>query len=116
MTEMDCFSMSQHSIRSGLDFPGLESSAFLIDSTVTVEASDDLRHWQPAGDAQLLKVSYNGSTLSQDRIELDGTRARYLRLRWLDGSPYIESIDEHEVVVTTYRGNKIVYPQPRERD
>ncbi|HYS64412.1 MAG TPA: DUF3999 domain-containing protein [Paraburkholderia sp.] len=60
---------------------------------VTVESSDDLRNWQPAGDAQLLKVSYNGSTLSQDRIELDGMHARYLRLRWLDGAPYVESID-----------------------
>ncbi|WP_454825422.1 DUF3999 domain-containing protein [Paraburkholderia xenovorans] len=60
---------------------------------VSVEASDDLRHWQPAGDAQLLKVSYNGSTLSQDRIELDGMHARYLRLRWLDGAPYVDSLD-----------------------
>lgn len=60
---------------------------------VTVEASDDLRHWKPAGDAQLLKLSYNGSTLSQDRIELDGTRARYLRLHWLDGVPYVDSME-----------------------
>ncbi|WP_144143420.1 DUF3999 domain-containing protein [Paraburkholderia sp. BCC1884] len=60
---------------------------------VTVDASDDLRHWQPAGGAQLLKVSYNGSTLSQDRIELDGARGRYLRVHWLDGSPYVESLD-----------------------
>ncbi|MGA9918246.1 MAG: DUF3999 domain-containing protein [Paraburkholderia sp.] len=60
---------------------------------VNAESSDDLRNWQPAGEAQLLKVSYNGSTLSQDRIELNGMRARYLRLRWLDGAPYIESID-----------------------
>lgn len=60
---------------------------------VSVESSDDLRHWQPAGEAQLLKVSYNGSTLSQDRIELSGMRARYLRLHWLDGAPYVESID-----------------------
>ncbi|MFM0261455.1 DUF3999 domain-containing protein [Paraburkholderia sediminicola] len=60
---------------------------------VSVESSDDLRNWQPAGEAQLLKVSYNGSTLSQDRIELNGMRARYLRLRWLDGAPYVESID-----------------------
>ncbi|MEZ2306729.1 DUF3999 domain-containing protein [Paraburkholderia sp. RCC_158] len=60
---------------------------------VSVESSDDLRNWQPAGDAQLLKVSYNGSTLSQDRIELNGAHARYLRLRWLDGAPYLESID-----------------------
>lgn len=60
---------------------------------VSVEASDDLRHWQPAGDAQLLKVSYNGSTLSQDRIELEGTLGRYLRLRWLDGAPYVDSME-----------------------
>ena len=60
---------------------------------VTVETSDDLRHWQPAGDAQLLKVNYNGSILSQDRIELDGTHARYLRLHWLDGAPYVDSMD-----------------------
>ncbi|MDR8398728.1 DUF3999 domain-containing protein [Paraburkholderia sp. USG1] len=66
---------------------------------VSVEASDDLRHWQPAGDAQVLKVSYNGSTLSQDRIELDGMRARYLRLRWLDGAPYVDSLDMEMQVV-----------------
>ncbi|AFT85797.1 DUF3999 domain-containing protein [Paraburkholderia phenoliruptrix] len=60
---------------------------------VSVESSDDLRNWQPAGDAQLLKVSYNGSTLSQDRIELNGAHARYLRLHWLDGAPFLESID-----------------------
>lgn len=60
---------------------------------VSVEASDDLRHWQPAGDAQLLKVSYNGSTLSQDRIELNAMHARYLRLRWLDGAPYVDTLD-----------------------
>jgi hypothetical protein len=60
---------------------------------VSIESSDDLRHWQPAGDAQLLKVNYNGSLLSQDRIELDGAHARYLRLHWLDGAPYVESMD-----------------------
>ncbi|HET9625422.1 MAG TPA: KamA family radical SAM protein [Kofleriaceae bacterium] len=29
---------------------------------------------------------------------------------------YIEQLDEHEVIVRTYRGAKIAYPQPRERD
>jgi lysine 2,3-aminomutase len=29
---------------------------------------------------------------------------------------YIDSLDEREVVVTTYRGTQITYPQPRERD
>ena len=60
---------------------------------VRVEASDDLHHWRPAGDAQLLKVIYNGSTLSQNRIELDAVHVRYLRLHWLDGAPYVDSID-----------------------
>ena len=67
---------------------------------VSVESSDDLRNWQPAGEAQLLKVSYNGSTLSQDRIELNGMRARYLRLHWLDGAPYVESIDAQAQVAS----------------
>jgi len=71
---------------------------------VTVEASDDLRHWQPVGNAQLLKVSYNGSTLSQDRIELDGTRARYLRLHWLDGVPFVDSM---EMEVQTVAADKL---------
>jgi hypothetical protein len=60
---------------------------------VSVEASDDLRQWQPAGAAQLLKVNYNGSILSQNRIELNGVHERYLRLHWLDGAPYVDSID-----------------------
>jgi lysine 2,3-aminomutase len=29
---------------------------------------------------------------------------------------YIESLDEQTVVVRTYRGKRIEYPQPRERD
>ena len=29
---------------------------------------------------------------------------------------YIESLDEERVVVTTYRGTRVEYPQPRERD
>ena len=29
---------------------------------------------------------------------------------------YIESLDEREVVVRTYRGERVTYPQPRERD
>lgn len=60
---------------------------------VSVEASDDLRTWQPVGDAQLLKASYGGHTLEQERVSLEDLHARYLRLRWLDGTPGIASID-----------------------
>lgn len=60
---------------------------------VSVESSDDLRNWQALTDTQLLKVSYGGSTLSQERIELEGLNARYLRLRWPDGAPDIASVE-----------------------
>ncbi|CAN0624849.1 conserved exported protein of unknown function [Burkholderia multivorans] len=60
---------------------------------VSVETSDDLRNWQPLTDTLLLKVSYDGNTLTQERIELDGARGRYLRLRWPDGAPDIASVE-----------------------
>lgn len=82
---------------------------------VSVESSDDLRNWQPAGDAQLLKVSYNGSTLSQDRVELSGARARYLRLHWLDGAPYLESMNV-EVQATGSGGAQLADKQREWRE
>jgi hypothetical protein len=60
---------------------------------VTIEASDDLRAWQAAGDAQLLKASYAGNTLAQERIALEDLHARYVRLRWLDRAPDIAAIE-----------------------
>jgi len=60
---------------------------------VTVAASDDLRAWRSAGQAQLLKASYAGNTLVQERIALEDVHARYLRLRWLDQAPDIASIE-----------------------
>ncbi|WP_429301601.1 DUF3999 domain-containing protein [Paraburkholderia sp. GAS199] len=60
---------------------------------VSIESSEDLRNWQAAGDGQLLKVTYNGSTLSQNRVPLIGSPARYLRVHWLDGAPYIGSLE-----------------------
>ncbi|KDB06076.1 Protein of unknown function DUF3999 [Burkholderia sp. lig30] len=60
---------------------------------VSVETSNDLRSWQPLTDTQLLKVSYDGNTLTQERIELDGARGRYLRLNWPDGAPEIASAE-----------------------
>ncbi|EHP43667.1 hypothetical protein OR16_08196 [Cupriavidus basilensis OR16] len=54
---------------------------------VDVASSDDLQHWQPAGGAQLLRLSREGSSLSQDRIALGRLRARYLRLQWQGAPP-----------------------------
>jgi hypothetical protein len=60
---------------------------------VHVDASDDLRGWQPLTDTQLLKVSHDGRTLTQERIALDGVHRRYLRLSWPDGAPAIASAE-----------------------
>ena len=68
---------------------------------VSVEASSDLRSWQPVIDTQLLKITYGGDTLTQERIELGDLRARYLRLRWPDGAPDIASLDVKEQTVNT---------------
>ncbi|CAM2185393.1 DUF3999 domain-containing protein [Burkholderia latens] len=60
---------------------------------VAVEASDDLRSWRALGTTQLLKVGRGNDMLVQERIALEGTVPRYVRLGWLDGVPAIESID-----------------------
>ncbi|WP_175699579.1 DUF3999 domain-containing protein [Burkholderia ambifaria] len=60
---------------------------------VAVEASDDLRSWRSLGSTQLLKVGRGDDMLVQERIALEGTGLRYLRLDWLDGAPAIASIE-----------------------
>lgn len=60
---------------------------------ISVEASDDLHTWIPAAEAQLLKATYDGNTLKQERIALDNLHARYVRLTWHDGPPVIASIN-----------------------
>lgn len=50
---------------------------------VQVEASDDLQNWRSVSrNAQLVDLSYGGQRLRRNRIELDGTAARYWRLTW----------------------------------
>ena len=68
---------------------------------VSLDASDDLRSWQRVTDTPLLKITYGGDTLTQERIELGNLRARYLRLRWLDSAPDIASMDVEEKTVNT---------------
>jgi len=68
---------------------------------VSVEVSNDLRSWQRVTDTQLLKITYSGDKLTQERIELSSLSARYLRLRWLDGAPDIASMDIEEQTVNT---------------
>ena len=55
-------------------------------SGVSVQASDDLQHWSPVAQATLFRLSNQGSTLVQERIEFTGLRTKYLRLTW-QGKP-----------------------------
>ncbi|WP_322093295.1 DUF3999 domain-containing protein [Paraburkholderia bannensis] len=60
---------------------------------VSVEQSDDLRTWEPLGDAELLRASRDGKMLVQERVAVDGLLRRYLRLHWADSEPDIASIE-----------------------
>jgi hypothetical protein len=60
---------------------------------VRIQAGDDLRAWNTVTEVTLLKVGEGANTLAQERVDLDGVRARYLRLLWPDGAPEIDRID-----------------------
>ncbi|MEK7839977.1 MAG: DUF3999 family protein, partial [Pseudomonadota bacterium] len=54
-------------------------------TSVDVEASDDLQHWRRVKSrAPVASLEQGGHRLEQRRIELDGVRAKYLRLRWVE--------------------------------
>ncbi|WP_197330615.1 DUF3999 family protein, partial [Ralstonia solanacearum] len=59
---------------------------------VSVQASDDLQHWSPVTRAALFRLTNQGSTLVQDRIELAGVHARYLRLTWQGKPPAPDTV------------------------
>lgn len=61
-------------------------------SGVNVQASDDLQHWSPVAQATLFRLSNQGSTLVQDRVEFNGLRAKYLRLTWQGKPPAPEAV------------------------
>jgi len=53
-----------------------------------VETSSDMTNWSPlVSRAVLSRLSHDGSTLQQDKIEFRQTQAKYLRLSWIGGNP-----------------------------
>ncbi len=48
----------------------------------SIEASDDLQHWQPWGDGQVARLSFADERVEQHDVSLPGHSARYLRLVW----------------------------------
>lgn len=59
-------------------------------ATVWLETSDDLKHWLPAGVAELSWLSNDSAqTLSSNRLELSPQSFRYARLSWTRGEPVL---------------------------
>lgn len=48
----------------------------------SIEASDDLQHWQAWGEGQVARLSFADERVEQHEVALPGQRARYLRLLW----------------------------------
>jgi hypothetical protein len=48
----------------------------------SIEASDDLQHWQSWGDGQVARLSFADERVEQHEVGLPGQSARYLRLLW----------------------------------
>ena len=48
----------------------------------SIEASDDLQHWQSWGEGQVARLSFAEERVEQHEVGLPGQSARYLRLLW----------------------------------
>lgn len=48
----------------------------------SIEASDDLQHWEAWGDGQVARLSFADERVEQHDVSLPGQPARYLRLLW----------------------------------
>lgn len=48
----------------------------------SIEASDDLQHWQAWGEGQVARLAFADERVEQHEVTLPGQNARYLRLLW----------------------------------
>lgn len=55
-----------------------------------LEHSDDLQHWRALGEHQVARLTHDGRTLTQRRIEFAPVKAKYLRLSWLDPAARVD--------------------------
>lgn len=49
----------------------------------SIEASDDLQHWEHWGEGSIARLSFANERIDQREVALPGYKARYLRLLWL---------------------------------
>lgn len=68
----------------------------------SVEASDDLQHWQSWGDGQVARLSFADQRVEQHDVSLPGQTARYLRLVWQgQAAPMLTSATLHSASVNS---------------
>jgi len=61
--------------------------------SVRVEGSDDLSAWNTiANHAALVRLTFDGHQLEQNRVELRGVRFKYLRVSWPENQQPLESL------------------------
>jgi Protein of unknown function (DUF3999) len=61
--------------------------------SVRVEGSDDLSAWNTiANRAALVRLTFGGHQLEQNRVELGGVRFKYLRVSWPENQQPLESL------------------------
>jgi Protein of unknown function (DUF3999) len=61
--------------------------------SVRVEGSDDLSAWTTIADhAALVRLTFGGHQLEQNRVELRGVRFKYLRVSWPENQQPLESL------------------------
>ena len=78
----------------------------------SIEASDDLQHWQSWGDGQVARLSFADERIEQHEVALPGQSARYLRLLWNtpQSAPVLTSAQLQSS--TTSLASPLVWSQP----
>ncbi|MDF2396694.1 DUF3999 family protein [Pseudomonas sp. 3MA1] len=79
----------------------------------SIEASDDLQHWQSWGDGQVARLSFADERIEQHEVALPGQSARYLRLLWNtpQSAPVLTST-QLQSSSTTSLASPLVWSQP----
>ncbi|MEN2395351.1 DUF3999 domain-containing protein [Pseudomonas halotolerans] len=77
----------------------------------TIEASDDLQHWQAWGEGQVARLTFADERVEQHEVNLPGQPARYLRLLWESPSsaPVLTSA---QLQSSRYESAPLVWSQP----
>ncbi|MGC5700019.1 DUF3999 domain-containing protein [Pseudomonas sp. NFXW11] len=79
----------------------------------SIEASDDLQHWQPWGDGQVARLAFADERIEQHEVALPGQQARYLRLLWSapQVAPELTSVQVQSSVSSSL-ASPLVWSQP----